>query len=93
MRLTQAVCEDGMPPDPTTRVKSHLRSLYQKVKTLSSWAMANATKAAMKGLQPHSIELIMSCIAILLSSIVQSHPFQVCTPMCDLDFGVVSCVK
>ncbi len=27
--LTQPVCDEGMPPEPMRRVKSHLRSLYQ----------------------------------------------------------------
>ena len=39
-----------MPPEPTTRVKSHRRSVYQCVKTFMICAMANATNAATKGL-------------------------------------------
>ena len=46
-----AVWEEGMPPDPTTRVISHLRSVYQYVNILSSCAIANEQKAAMNGLQ------------------------------------------
>ena len=40
-----------MPPEPMSRVKSHLRSLYQYVKSLSVCAMTNASTAATHGLQ------------------------------------------
>ena len=39
-----------MPPEPMRRVKSHLRSLYQYVNSLSVCAMTNASTAAMQGL-------------------------------------------
>lgn len=54
--LTQPVWDEGIPPDPISRVKSHLRSLYQYVNTFSTCAMTNAITAAMHGLRntsPH----------------------------------------
>lgn len=40
-----------MPPEPAMRVKSHRRSLYQKVKTFRNCARKKARKAAMSGLR------------------------------------------
>jgi hypothetical protein len=39
-----------MPPDPISRVGSHLRSLYQYVNTLRVCAITKAITAAMQGL-------------------------------------------
>ncbi len=44
------MCDEGMPPEPMRRVKSHLRSLYQYVKSLSVCAITNASTAATHGL-------------------------------------------
>ena len=56
MQLTQPVCDEGMPPEPMSRVKSHLRSLYQYVKSLSVCAITNASTAATHGL--HGIAVL-----------------------------------
>lgn len=60
-----------MPPEPMSRVKSHLRSLYQYVKSLSVCAITNASTAATHGLYGHSTLLrggqdnmhVESCVA------------------------------
>lgn len=52
-----------MPPEPTMREMSHRRSLYQYVKTFNTWAMAKATKAATKGLQPATCHYSISAFA------------------------------
>ena len=49
--LTHPVCDEGMPPDPMSLVKSHLRSLYQYVNSLSVCAITNASTAATQGLR------------------------------------------
>jgi len=49
--LTQPVWEDGIPPDPISRVQSQRRSLYQKVKAFNVCAITNAITAAMNGLR------------------------------------------
>ena len=49
--LTHAVCEEGMPPEPITLVKSHRPSAYQCVNTLRLCAMKNARNPAIHGLQ------------------------------------------
>lgn len=48
---TQEVCEEGMPPDRMTCVKSHLASAYQCVSTFKDWAITKATNPATQGLQ------------------------------------------
>ena len=52
--LTQPVCDEGMPPEPMRRVKSHLLSLYQYVKSFSVCAITNASTAATHGLRTDS---------------------------------------
>ena len=49
--LTHPVWDEGMPPDPISLVKSHLRSLYQYVNSLSVCAITNARTAATQGLR------------------------------------------
>ena len=46
---TNALCEDGMPPDPTRRERSHLCSTYHVVNTLATCANRNDRNAATSG--------------------------------------------
>ena len=50
-----------MPPEPMRRVKSHLRSLYQYVNSLSVCAMTKASTAAMQGLHACKARLTFEC--------------------------------
>ena len=52
--LTQPVCEEGIPPDPISRVQSQRRSLYQNVKAFRVCAIKNAITAATNGLRTHT---------------------------------------
>lgn len=52
--LTQPVCEEGIPPDPISRVQSQRRSLYQNVKAFRVCAIRNAITAATNGLRTHT---------------------------------------
>ena len=52
--LTHPVCEEGIPPDPISRVQSQRRSLYQNVKAFRVCAIKNAITAATNGLRTHT---------------------------------------
>jgi len=72
IKLTQPVCDEGMPPEPMRRVKSHLRSLYQYVKSLSVCAITNASTAATHGLHgiavPSGLALCAQALPVALTT-------------------------
>lgn len=71
--LTHAVCDEGIPPEPTTLVTSHRRSVYQYVSTLRLCASRKAKNAATKGLHQTWISFAAE-VALQCSTCIVRYP-------------------